>query len=594
VNSFRAHNRGDSTFSLLKIIWNHLNKKRRIQLALALVMMLASGAAELLSLASVFPFLAVLDDPNKIMQNSMIRMISTKLNFSTSSDLVLIVTLIFVLSTIVATCIRLINLWCNGRLAASIGTDLSCESYFRTLYQPYSRHQDRNSSVAIGNITTEISLTIVSLNMALQLLSSAFVAVGLLAALIFIEPYLALSTAFLLSAAYSLLVFLIGSKLRFNSELISQATKYQLRALQEGLGAIREVILHNSQSYYLELYRATDGPQRLLRAKNSFYGAFPRYSVEALGIIGIALAGIMLTKIQGDNTSIIPSLGLLALGAQRLLPALQQIYSSWSVIKGHHASINSVINMLDQPLPKYMYETDIPPLPLIKSVIFENVSFSYDPESNLVLNQISFEILAGERVGIVGTTGSGKSTILDLLLALHKPTSGKILIDGDNIHQQDHPEKIQAWRNAVGYVPQQIFLSDTSIAENIAFGVCRSKINFQKVREAASVAKISSFIESNKNGYDSIVGERGIRLSGGQRQRIGIARAIYRGAKILVLDEATSSLDNNTESAVMDEIYSLDKDITIICVAHRLRTVENCDKIIQLEAGQVLDISVRA
>ncbi len=594
MNSFRAHNRGDSTFSLLKIIWNHLNKKRRIQLALALVMMLASGAAELLSLASVFPFLAVLDDPNKIMQNSMIRMISTKLNFSTSSDLVLIVTLIFVLSTIVATCIRLINLWCNGRLAASIGTDLSCESYFRTLYQPYSRHQDRNSSVAIGNITTEISLTIVSLNMALQLLSSAFVAVGLLAALIFIEPYLALSTAFLLSAAYSLLVFLIGSKLRFNSELISQATKYQLRALQEGLGAIREVILHNSQSYYLELYRATDGPQRLLRAKNSFYGAFPRYSVEALGIIGIALAGIMLTKIQGDNTSIIPSLGLLALGAQRLLPALQQIYSSWSVIKGHHASINSVINMLDQPLPKYMYETDIPPLPLIKSVIFENVSFSYDPESNLVLNQISFEILAGERVGIVGTTGSGKSTILDLLLALHKPTSGKILIDGDNIHQQDHPEKIQAWRNAVGYVPQQIFLSDTSIAENIAFGVCRSKINFQKVREAASVAKISSFIESNKNGYDSIVGERGIRLSGGQRQRIGIARAIYRGAKILVLDEATSSLDNNTESAVMDEIYSLDKDITIICVAHRLRTVENCDKIIQLEAGQVLDISVRA
>ena len=278
-----------------------------------------------------------------------------------------------------------------------------------------------------------------------------------------------------------------------------------------------------------------------------------------------------------------PLLGALALGAQRLLPALQQIYIGWASLNSYNTAIHEVLEMLNQPLPLAM---DIPkPLFLREGIRLEGVYFRYGTGQQDVLRGLDLEIRRGECIGIIGSTGSGKSTTVDLLMGLLVPTSGRLLIDGADLHDLHHPERLLAWRAAIAHVPQSIYLADSSIAENIAFGVPRETIDLDRVKRSASQAQIASFIESNLDGYDSFVGERGIRLSGGQRQRIGIARALYKNAKMLVLDEATSALDTTTESALIDTVNKLTEDITIVMIAHRLSTLKRCDRIIRLTEG---------
>ena len=290
---------------------------------------------------------------------------------------------------------------------------------------------------------------------------------------------------------------------------------------------------------------------------------------------------------RGSSSAVIPLLGALALGAQRLLPALQQIYSSWASLQGHSAAIQAVLAMLNQPLPPVVRRAE--PLPLRDDICLEGVHFRYGPEQTEVLRGLELKIRRGERIGLIGSTGSGKSTMLDLLMGLLEPTAGKVLVDGDDLHHSLYPERLAAWRAAIAHVPQSIYLADSSIAENIAFGVPRHQIDIVRVKEAAQQAQIASFIESSLEGYDSFVGERGIRLSGGQRQRIGIARALYKNAELLVLDEATSALDTATEEAVMATVETLRKQLTIIIIAHRLSTVRICDRVIKLSQGVVVE-----
>jgi ABC-type multidrug transport system fused ATPase/permease subunit len=577
-----------STRTLLLGIWNHLSRRRRIQLGLLLVVMLASGGAELVSLGAVLPFLAVLSDPERLWQQPLVQLLAGRVGATAASELLLPATLAFAVAAVLAALVRLANLWLNGRLAAAVGSDLSCEAYRRTLYQPYGVHVQRNSAAVITGTTTHISGTVSALTLLLQLITAVVVAVGLMAGLLLIDWVVALGAVALFGSVYSLLAITTRKELQRNSQRIAAAARQQIKALQEGLGAIRDVLLDGNQHTYLEIYRQADWPQRQLGAKNQFLSAFPRYAVEALGMVAIALLGGLLVLQQGSGGAVIPLLGALALGAQRLLPALQQVYASWSSLNGFNADLAGVLAMLNQPLPTEVSVAE--PLPLRKSIRLDKVRFRYGPDQPEVLRGLDLEIRRGERIGLIGSTGSGKSTTVDLLMGLLAPSAGRVLVDRADLHDPAHSQRVAAWRAAIAHVPQSIFLADSSIAENIAFGVQPEKIDLARVKQAAEQAQIAKFIESIPESYRTFVGERGIRLSGGQRQRIGIARALYKQAHVLVFDEATSALDTTTEQALMESIKNLSKDLTIVMIAHRLSTLELCDRVIRLDQGKVVNL----
>jgi ABC-type multidrug transport system fused ATPase/permease subunit len=574
-----------STRTLLLGIWGHLSRRRRLQLGALLLVMLASGVAELVSLGAVLPFLAVLSDPHRLWEQPLVQAFAARLGFTQASQLLLPATLAFVAAAVLAALIRLANLWLNVRLAAAVGSDLSCEAYRRTLYQPYGVHVQRNSAAVITGTTTQIGRTVGALTALLQLVTAAVVAVGLLAGLLLIDWAVALGAAALFGIVYGLLAITSRKELQRNSQRIAAAAKQQIKALQEGLGAIRDVLLDGNQRTYVEIYGQADRQQRQLQAKNHFLGTFPRYALEALGLVAIALLGVLLVQQQGSGGAVIPLLGALALGAQRLLPVLQQVYANWTSLKGFNADLVGVLALLNQQMPPQVQVAE--PLSLREDIRLEGVHFRYGPEQPEVLRGLDLEIRRGERIGLIGSTGSGKSTTVDLLMGLLAPTAGRVLVDGVDLHDPAHPERLAAWRASIAHVPQSIYLADSSIAENIAFGVPRQQIDLVRLQQAATHAQIASFIDASPDGFDTFVGERGIRLSGGQRQRIGIARALYKQAQVLVFDEATSALDTGTEEAVMTAMNVLSQSLTLIMIAHRLSTVQDCDRVILLAEGRV-------
>lgn len=574
-------------YSLLFRIWLNLSIHRRTQLALLMLVMLFSGVSELLSLGAVLPFLSVLTDPEKLWQQKWLQPLVLELDFTQAEQLVFPSTILFSLAAVLAAFIRLLNLWLNGRLAAAVGSDLSCESYRRTLYQPYQVHVRRNSSTLISAMTQHVGLTVQAINTALGIISATIVSVCLLVGLLLVDWQVALLTALLFGTAYSFIAVISRRQLTRNGERIAIENNNRIKALQEGLGAIRDVLLDGTQNSYLDLYRRSDKPQRLSEARNIFLSVFPRFALEALGLVAIATLGGLLVLQRGSGVGVIPILGAMALGAQRLLPALQQIYSGWANLNSWSVSIETVVQMLEQPLPKH--QGRINPVLLKQNICLKGVYFRYEDNSPYVLRNLDLQILPGERVGLIGATGSGKSTLVDLLMGLLPPNEGQLLVDGVSLHHQDHSASLLGWMSSVAHVPQTIYLSDSTIAENIAFGVPKNAIDISKVKEAARQAQISEFIESGLDGYDSIVGERGICLSGGQRQRIGIARALYKDANVIILDEATSALDIATEEAVMEAVEGLSRKLTIVMIAHRLSTVQRCDRLVRIAHGKVVE-----
>jgi ABC-type multidrug transport system fused ATPase/permease subunit len=356
------------------------------------------------------------------------------------------------------------------------------------------------------------------------------------------------------------------------------------KAVQEGLGGIRDVLLDGTQSIYCDIYRRADYPLRMAMANNIFIAGGPRFFMEAVGMVLIATLAYSLSYQEGGVASALPELGALALGAQRLLPTLQQIYAAWAGIAGSRTSLTEILETLDQPLPPEALQPVPPPLHFQKSVCFEAVGFQYGLDSPWVLKGFNLTIQKGARVGIVGGTGSGKSTMLDLMMGLMEPSEGQIFVDDIPIDG----DRRRAWQRTIAHVPQSIYLADTTVAENIAFGVSWHDIDMDRVRQAARQARLADFIESHPEKYHVLVGERGVRLSGGQRQRVGIARALYKQAAVLVFDEATSALDNATEQEVMNAIEGLNRDLTIVMVAHRLTTVKHCDCIFEVCDGRVV------
>lgn len=571
---------------ILPRLCKFIKRRRRFQLFAMLGVMALSSFSEVLSLAAVIPFLAVLTEPEQLWQQPTLRAVAEMLGIINPRDMLLPITICFTTAVVIAASMRLVNLWLNGRLAAAISSDLCQNAYHRTLYQPYSFHTTKNSCNVIAQMAQVDGVTTL-LDHGLQFISNSLLMASIILVLFVIDPWLSLTVLIIFGGSYGFVAWIVKQRLKKNGVHIATCMRGRLKSLHEGLGAIRDVILDASQAVYVDLYRRNDRPLRLRNAQNQFLSGFPRFLMEAIGIILIAWIALVLVQQNGNLNSAIPILGSLALGAQRLLPTLQRLYSSWAIIRGQSAAVRDALQLLEQPLPKAAMMHSPPPLNPQASIRFDKVSFRYNPESPFVLQDISLTIERGERVGFVGPTGSGKSTAIDLMMGLLEPTEGQILIDGQAITGKDNELRRLAWRRAIGHVPQTIFLADISIAENIAFGIPSDQIDHERVRAAAQQAQIAGYIEGLCDGYSTFVGERGIRLSGGQRQRIGIARALYKQVSMLIFDEATSALDNGTEEAVMQAIEEASQNLTCVLIAHRLATVANCDKVIVLEDGHL-------
>jgi ABC-type multidrug transport system fused ATPase/permease subunit len=571
--------------NLIVELWRHLNRRRQRQFGLLFGLMLISALSEVISLGAVLPFLGILIAPEHVFNIPIVMDVAHYLGITSAEQLVLPLTLVFAVAALMAGVIRTLLLWVSTRVSYGCGADLSLDLYRRTLHQPYQVHVSRNSSEMISSITNKVNgVTFGILLSLLNLVSSVVLLVAITITLIAIDPFVASVAAIGFGACYVLITSLSRRSLHSNSLRIAHEQTQVVKALQEGLGGIRDVLLDGTQSVYCDIYRRADSPLRRAHGNNMFISQYPRFGMETLGMILIASLAYYLSRDEGGVASALPVLGALAFGAQRLLPAFHQIYSSWASIAGTQASLRDTIELLDQPLPTFKFQHSNEKCRFVRDICFNEVSFRYRKEGPWVLKEITFSISKGMRIGFVGLTGSGKSTILDLLMGLLEPTEGQILID-NNLMKDDIR---RAWQKNIAHVPQNIFLADTSLAENIAFGIPFENIDMERVKKAAHQAQIGEFIESSPEGYMAFVGERGIRLSGGQRQRIGIARALYKQATVLVFDEATSALDNATEKSVMDAISKFNRDLTIVIIAHRLTTVKRCDTIVELGNGIVI------
>jgi len=573
--------------SLLARLWYHLSRRRRVLLGMVVCLMLISAIAEVVSLGAVLPFLGILVAPNVVLGHPAMADAARVLAISSNEQLVVLLTGLFALAALFAGAIRILLIWVSTRLAFSCGADLSIDVYRRTLYQPYQTYVARNSSEVISGISNKVNGVVFGVLLPLlTLVSSIVLLVAIISTLIFLNPIIALVASIGFGGCYGLITWMASRRLHHNSQRIASEQIQLVKALQEGLSGMRDVLIDGLQPVYCHIYCQADYPLRRAQSSNVFIAQSPRYAVEVIGMVLIACLAYSLSREDGGIAVALPMLGVLVIGAQRLLPALQQSYSAWASIAGSYASLADTIELLEQPLPEDALQPVPAPLSFQNAICFKAVRFSYTKTAPWALDGINFTILKGTWVGFIGSTGSGKSTLLDLLMGLLLPKAGEILVDGQPISGVH----VRAWQRNIAHVPQSIYLADSTLAENIAFGVERKMIDMERVKQVARLAQIASFIESRPGGYNSLVGERGVCLSGGQRQRIGIARALYKQASVLVLDEATSALDDATEKSVLDAIAGTNPDLTVLLIAHRRSSVDRCDVIIKLDHGRVVEV----
>lgn len=577
--------RADAPLNRYKRLWRSIAPRRRLQFSFLLVLMVLASFADILSIGAVVPFLGVLMTPERVFSQPAFAPVIQWLGIAEPQGLLFPFTMAFAAAALLAGAMRLMLLYAQTRLSHGIGADFSLSIYRRTLFQPYRVHISRNSSELIAAISSKTaSVVYQTLLPLLSLISSCFILTAILAALIAINPQIALVAFLGFGLIYAGVVMMTRRALIRDGQRANQEQARVVKALQEGLGGIRDVLLEGAQETYVRTYLSADVPMRRAQANIQIVAGSPRYGIEAVGMVFIAALSYWLAIQPEGIVASISVLGALALGAQRLLPILQLMFSSWSSLRAGKPALDDVLGMLEQPLPVHASSTEpVKPVAFDRDIALEAATFRYSVDSEPVLNALSLTIPRGEKVGFIGATGSGKSTLLDIVMGLISPDVGRLLVDGIPIDDSN----IRGWQVRIAHVPQHIFLTDDTIAENIAFGVPRSEIDMDRVREAAVRAQVANVIEALDEGYDTPVGERGVRLSGGQRQRIGIARALYKKADLLVLDEATSALDTGTEGAVMDSLDSLGQELTVLMVAHRLSTLRNCGRIVELEQGRI-------
>lgn len=563
----------------LRKIYGILDASHKRRLFSVCILTLVGAAAEVIALAAVVPFITGLlsapaDDMRLLTEFSGIHEESVSIETAA---------VMFCLATFGAMLLRIWIAWENQRLIQVIGHRISTRIQTNVLNQSYLYYTLIDSSEQIAVIDKVQQLVLNVLVQGIGALTAIVIATAIFTVLVTISPGPALIAIIFIILSYMLIALIARKYLHTSSALVSRAYNDRVSVAQESLGAIRDIILDRSQDVYVNAFRDADMMFHKARLATAFIGTAPRFLIEALGMISIAIAAMIMLRHSGLAPAL-PLLGVLALGAQRLLPLVQQIYLGWTSIAASRSVIDDIVSLIDLPV------RETPPehsdaMTFTDEIRFKDVGFNYPGRSTAALEEINLVLRKGTRAALIGATGSGKSTMLDMLMGLLEPTIGEITVDGQAVKGHG----CHAWQRNVAHVPQSIFLINSSIARNIAF--LPELANMDRVVAAARRAQIHDFISSLPEGYDTQVGERGIRLSGGQRQRIGVARALYKEAPVLILDEATNALDVTTEAALIRAIQGeAELAQTLIIVSHRHSILRECDVVIKMEAGKIVQI----
>jgi ABC-type multidrug transport system fused ATPase/permease subunit len=567
---------------------NLLDRREQRNALLLIGLMLTMGLMEALGVASIMPFMAVVSNPELIETNSHLSAIHKALGFADRSDFLIFLAAVAFFAVVGRIAFTALTNFATARYSEMRTYALSTrllESYMR---RPYSWFLNKHSAEMGRAVLTEADQVIRgSLMPALNLISQGSIAVFLIALIVLVQPIVALTAVVVLGGAYFLIFFNLRRFWRKIGRERFVANGQRYLALQEALGGIKEVKVGGLERAFVR--RFAEGAYRFSRLKSLHLVAaeMPRHILEALAIGGILIVTlVLLTTERGEFSQVFPVLALFAFAGLRLLPAIQKVYANMASLRfsapaldALHADLQTTEVAVVSPSG-----TRGEPLPLRERLELRDVTYTYPNAERPALTDISMTIPSKSTVGFVGSTGAGKTTVVDVILGLLVPQKGEITVDGVRITS----ENCLNWRQTIGYVPQHIFLADETVAANIALGAPTNKIDMQAVEQVARVAELHDFvIRELPLGYDTKVGERGVRLSGGQRQRIGIARALYHDPEILILDEATSALDNVTERAIIDAVRNLSHRKTILIIAHRLTTVRACDELFLLERGRL-------
>ena len=547
--------------------------------------MIIVAFAEVLTIGAVLPFLAALTNPVSLFEHELAQPFIQVMGISSAGELLLPLTLLFIVLTIVAAILRMTLIWANSIFAYSSGGDLGIEIYRKILHQPYLQHTLKNSSEVVNGILIKTNaVTQHTILPILVIISGLFMITSVLIAFVIINPSIALIVYGTFGLVYFLVIKTMSGLLLRNGRYIAEESTKIIKTLQESLGGIREVIIDSSQDAHVRTFRKSIELLKKSQGNNEVFGQSPRYLVEAIGMLAIVISAYYLVS-QNNSLpgEIIAVFGVIALAAQRLLPVVQQVYYAWTNILSSKQSLSDSLDLLDVGQSAINMKNVEKYIKFEKEICLKDATFSYSKKGDAILNGIDLTIFKGEKVGIIGETGSGKSTLVDLIMGLFPPTEGGILIDKKRLNQ----ENMKSWQANIAHVPQKVYLIDGSVSENIAYGIEKDDINLNLVKKAAKQALADDFILKLPEKYETKVGEDGVLLSGGQRQRIGIARALYKESEVIILDEATSALDNQTERKIMNSINLLDRKKTILIIAHRLTTLKECSKIIKIKNGRV-------
>jgi HlyD family secretion protein len=569
-------------------IFNILDSSQIKILILLQILVIFSSIMEVLGVASIAPFMAIVVDPQILEKNAMLKAVFDFFNFQ-SRETFLVATGYMVFTFIlVGNLFILITNWCMYHFGNQLGRSISVSLYKSYLTKPYTFHVENNSSILGKNIFQEVTRVTNYIIIQMLILNSKVVTIALiLVGLFYVNTQVTLISSVFLGGSYVLVYVFIKRKIYNNGRELSHLSAEGYQLVSEGLGGIKEVKLYGKENVYIKTFDKNMKDFAELNTENSVIPMVPRYVLEIVAFGGIVLSIVILLKSGHELVAFLPMLSLFAVAGIKIMPALQQAFYAVALMKSSFYSFDLIFDDIvqskqvgDAAKDEHLSGEKIK---LDHSVEIKNLVFSYPNSKAPILNHLNLVIPAGRSVALVGPSGSGKSTAIDILLSLLDPTNGDILIDGKKLDSSMR----RSWQNAIGYVPQHVYLQDATFLENIAFGIPADKVNMDRLKNAAQLAKLDQFIESRPNGYQTRIGERGVQLSGGQRQRIGIARALYNEASILVFDEATSALDGITENEIMDSINELVGERTIIMVAHRLSTVKSCHTIYLIDSGKV-------
>jgi ATP-binding cassette, subfamily B, bacterial PglK len=569
-----------------------LTPREKAKGALVLLVMIAMAMLEVVGVASIMPFLSVASNPNVIETNQLLSRLYHGLGFDSVEGFLTFLAVASITLIVVASVVRTVGHYAINRFSQMRHHSISLRLLETYLRQPYLFYLNRHTGDLAKGILSEVDHVLrYGLKPAMETLAHGLTAVAILALLLFVDPLATLVVAAISVGAYGVLYLAIRGYVGRIGVARRTANRQRFQAASEALGGIKDIKILGRERYFLKRFAKPSRKKSHYHAINATLSAVPRFGIEAVAFGTILLFSLYLITRggldgEGGLAQAAPLLGVYAFAGYRLLPAVQHVYQGVTKIRFAEAALDSLHRELAEAkaLPG-LVDAPPPPLPLNERLEVRGLAFHYPGAEGVGVEDIDFSVRAGQSLGIVGGSGAGKTTLVDLLLGLLTPSRGQILADGVAVT----PENIRNWQANLGYVPQAIFLSDATVAENIAFGKPIEDIDMERVRESAELAQLADFIESTPGGYLTEVGERGVRLSGGQRQRIGIARALYHDPQALVFDEATSALDNLTERGVIDAIKTLAGRKTTITVAHRLSTVADCDLILVLEGGRLVD-----